>query len=385
MFIETLNSVEGNDIYIDDIPSKAYITNSNNPNNENKEERTISVLVEQPIKTGSYIKGYDDGVYLVISGIDNHISHKESKIRKCNYVLKWMDENGSHEQPCIVTNNTKYTGGTKSSTSGFTEIDAMVNISISSNKDTNKINYGKRLYVMKNAWRVTLIDNVTTENVFSWTLGKDSINGELDDVINGICDAYEHSYAISLSSNTQTLVETETYKITPTITDKGVDISNANVVYTSSDESIATVDSMGLVTAIGVGNCTITVAVGSVNVILSLMVNAKPVTPVISYSCDWSTSKTSTGTLLKTYVSSTATLVETINGVVNSDLLVNYTLDSTGSSLLSTGAITITRKTNASFLVKNVSVNTVKSFTITFVNSIDSSTISTQIVQLTGM
>jgi len=44
MFIETLNSVEGNDIYIDDIPSKAYITNSTNPNNETKEEINIILI-----------------------------------------------------------------------------------------------------------------------------------------------------------------------------------------------------------------------------------------------------------------------------------------------------------------------------------------------------
>lgn len=384
MFIETLNSVEGKDVYIDDILAKAYITNSSNPNNENKEERTISVLIEQPIKTGSYIKGYDEGVYLVVSGVDDHISHKEAKIRKCNYILKWTLDGKYYEIPAIVTNNTKYTGGIKVQ-NGFTEIDAMVNITTQMNEDTKKIDYGKRLYTMKNAWKVTLIDNITTENVLSWTLGKDSLNSEIDDIEGGICDAFEHLYAISLNSNSQTLVETETFKIIPNVTDNGSLVLNPNVIYTSSDESIAKVDNTGLVTAISIGTCDITCSIGNVNEVLNLTINAKPVTPVISYSCDWSTAKTSTGCSLKTYMSSTVILKKTINGVDDSTLMANYTLDSTGSSLLSNGAITITRKTNNSFLVKNVNISTSKNFVMTFTDSSDGTIITTQTIQLTGM
>jgi hypothetical protein len=238
---------------------------------------------------------------------------------------------------------------------------------------------------MKNAWQVTLIDNITIENVLSWTLGKDSLNSEIDDIENGICDAFEHSYLISLNSNNKTLVETETYKIIPNVTDKGIVVTNPNVTYISSNENIAKVDTAGLVTAIGVGNCSITCSIGNVSSVLNLTINAKPVAPVISYSCDWSTAKTSIGCSLKTYMSSIAILKKTINGVDDSSLMVNYTLDSIGSSLMSSSAITITRKTNNSFLVKNVSVATVKSFTITFLDSDTNTIISTQIINISGM
>ncbi len=380
MFIETLGSVEAKDVYIDDILSKAYITNSSNPNNENKEERTINVLVEQPIKTGSYIKGYDEGVYLVISGVDNHISHKEAKIRKCNYILKWMDENGLHKQPCIVINNTKYTGGTKSQ-SGFVEVDAMVNIMTQSNDDTKKISYGKRLFTMKNAWQVTLIDNITTENVLSWTLGKDSLNSEIDDIVNGICDAFEHSYAISLNSNNQTLIETETYKIVPNVTDKGVVIANPKVTYTSSDENIAKVDSTGLVTALSVGNCTVTCSIGTVSSILNLNVNEKPISPVVSYSTNWSQ-----GTSIKQFVTSTLSCVKTISGVADSTLHIDYSFDTNTQTLISSGKIVVTRKSDSSISIKNVSVNTVTNIYLTVTDSINNTKIlDNQQITLTGM
>lgn len=362
---------------------KAIVRNHGNEFNESKEERSIMIDKKYNYKSGDYIEYLGD-IYLTNNSIDkDNPFFNTAKMTKCNYILKWVDEGALYEQPCIVINNTKYTGGTKVQ-NGFTEVSAMVNIVIQSNENTKKISYGKRLYTMKNAWQVTLIDNITTENTLSWTLGKDSLNSEIDDIENGICDAFEHLYAISLNSNSQTLVETETFKIIPNVTDNGSIVLNPNVIYTSSDESIAKVDNTGLVTAISIGMCDITCSIGNVNEVLNLTINAKPVTPVISYSCDWSTAKTSTGCSLKTYMSSTATLKKTINGIDDSTLMVNYTLDSIGSSLLSSGAIAITRKTNNSFLVKNVNISVPKSFVMTFIDNLDGTIIATQTIQLTG-
>jgi hypothetical protein len=310
-------------------------------------------------------------------------SHDKFKMRPCNYILKWMMDGEYHEIPSIVMNNTKYTGGIKTLTSGLTEIDAMINITTQNNKNTKNIDYGKRLYAMQNAWRVTLIDDITT-NLFTWSLGKDSINSELDDVVNGICDAFEHNYTISLSSNSESIIETSTYQISATVKDNNIVISNPKIIYKSSDETVATV-SNGLISGLKQGSCIITCSIGNAIASLALTVIAKTVTPVISYSCDWSTGKTSSGVSLKTYMSSTATCKETIDGVVNSALLASYLLDSVGTTLLSTGAISITRKSNVDFLVKNVSVSTSKSFVITFTNSVDNSVMSNQTVSLTGM
>jgi hypothetical protein len=261
-----------------------------------------------------------------------------------------------------------------------TEVDAMVNITTQANENTKKISYGKRLYTMKNAWQVTLIDNITTENTLSWTLGKDSLNSEIDDLVNGICDAFEHSYVISLNSNTQTLVETETFKINPIVTDKGVSVSNANISYISSDETIAKVDNTGLITAIATGSCIITASIGNSKVDLSLTVNAKPVTPVVNYSCDWSL-----GTTLKTYVASTAKCTKYLNGVLQDGLVITYEIDPAGQSLLTAGKIAISQPSISSIQIRNKSVSTTTTFTVIIKDSSDGTVITTQIITLTGM
>jgi hypothetical protein len=257
----------------------------------------------------------------------------------------------------------------------------MLNITTQSNENTRKVDYGKRLYAMRNAWQVTLIDNITTQNTFSWTLGKDSLNSEIDDIINGICDAFEHSYTISLDSNNQTLVETETYKIVPNVTDKGAVVANPKITYTSSNENIAKVDSTGLVTALSVGDCTITCSIGTVNSVLNVNVNAKVVENITTYSCDW----TSTGTTLKTYAGSTAQCTKYINGVKQDGLVISYEIDSVGQSLLTSNKIAITKVNDYSVQIRNKSVNSATIFTIIIKDSSDNSVITNQQITLTGM
>jgi hypothetical protein len=139
---------------------RAIVRNYGSEFNESKEERSVMIDKKYDYKAGDYVEYLDD-MYLTNTAIDkDNPFFNTTKITRCNYDLKWMDENGLHEQPCIVINNTKYTGGTKSLITGVTEVDAMVNITIQANENTNKIGYGKRFYTMKNAWRVTLIDDI---------------------------------------------------------------------------------------------------------------------------------------------------------------------------------------------------------------------------------
>jgi hypothetical protein len=92
----------------------------------------------------------------------------------------------------------------------------------------------------------------------------------------------------------------------------------------------------------------------------------------------------SNGTSLKTYMSSTISLTKNINSV-STLLTVSYTLDDTGTTLLNSGAIIITKKSDYSYQIKNVNVSTVKSFVITFLDSSDGTIITTQQISLNGI
>jgi hypothetical protein len=352
--------------------------------NSNGDEKYLTTLPNSGLQAGNILSlDFTNDIKEWIIYDKEHLaipSHEKFRCMPCNYVLKWIANDVYYELPCVVVNQTKYTGGTKSNaSSGITEQDAMLRIILPISKKTNTISLGQRLFTMKNAWRVTLIDDISTDGIISLSLGKSSISAN-DDIINGICDYYKHKYTISLNSNSETIVETSTYQIVANITDNNVSVSSTSITYTSSDETIATVNSNGLVTAISVGNAIITASIGSVSTDLSLTVTAKTVTPVISYGCIWSN-----GTSLKTYVSSTANIIKTIDSVNDITLVANYSLDSVGTTLLNSGNISITRKTNTSFQIKNISANTSKSFVITFINSIDSTIIYTQTINLSGM
>lgn len=190
-----------------------------------------------------------------------------------------------------------------------------------------------------------------------------------------------HTYAIKLSETTKTLVETEIYTIVASATDNGIIVENPNVIYTSSDESIATVNN-GLVTAITKGNCIITATLGNASATLSLVVNAKPVEPVISYTYTFSQSITA----LKTYMTTTLTTAKSVGGVGDTSLYIDYSFDANAQALINSGKIVVTRKSNSSISIKNVSVNTVINIYLTVIDSVDSAKIIDNLaITLTGM
>jgi uncharacterized protein YjdB len=352
-------------------------------------EESLQVYPNQ-IKQGDYVKFKINDTdtlrtYLIKSQIEKKHGYDEGIFEECNYVLKWMYNGKLYSYPCIVINNTKYTGGTKTEVVGFTETSAMMGILIQKNIDTKTITNNQRILLMDNAWRVTLNDNVTMNGLLSLSLGKDSINIQVDDVENEIADRWANDYSITLSSTTQTLEVGSTYQMNCTVTNNGKQVSNPNITYTSSDTNIATVSDKGLITSLEVGNCNITASIGSVVAILNLTVNSKTSTNVTSYSCDWSTGETVDGVSLKIYMSSLAKISKTINSVIDSSLDVTYTLNSVGTDLITNKLISITKQSNNTFLVKNLKVNTVKNFNIQFINNSDGSVITTQKVSLSGM
>jgi Bacterial surface proteins containing Ig-like domains len=191
-----------------------------------------------------------------------------------------------------------------------------------------------------------------------------------------------HVYTVTLNSNSQSLQETASYQLTAIATDNNVTVSNPTLIWSSSDPTIASVDSTGKVTALLVGSCVISCNFMNVTASCNLMITAKPVTPVISYSGTWSNTTT-----LKLASSSTYTATQTTNGVdTSSNINLIYAFDSVGASLLSQGKITITKKTNASCTIKNANVTTATSIYVTFTDSTTGTKIlDNQLISLRGV
>ena len=67
-----------------------------------------------------------------------------------------------------------------------------------------------------------------------------------------------HVYVLSVSPTSISIDNGSTQQLTVSVTDKGVTVSNPTITYSSNNTSIATVNSTGLITATGVGNCNVT-------------------------------------------------------------------------------------------------------------------------------
>jgi len=88
-----------------------------------------------------------------------------------------------------------------------------------------------------------------------------------------------HDYSISiLNGSSASITQNETLQLNLSVTDNSIEISPTPVItYVSSDESICTVNSSGLVTAISSeGNCTITATYQGVSDSIELMIAVEP-------------------------------------------------------------------------------------------------------------
>lgn len=186
-----------------------------------------------------------------------------------------------------------------------------------------------------------------------------------------------HIYTISLNENTKTLAETETYQISATCTMDGTTQTNPTITYVSSDENVATISSSGVVSTLKAGSCNITCTYNGMSAALLLTVTAKPVTPVISYTENWSQTTT-----IKQYVTSTYTVTRTTDGVLETPLI-DYVFDSAGQALISSSKIVVTRKADNSFSVKNSTITTTTTCYVTITDHSSGHVIANQLLTFT--
>ena len=199
IFEQQLKSSEGNDILIDEVPTKALIRYHQNPLNEFKENRKIILWHEDSIKRGSIVKTLkDDRVFLVLSKINQNDLVKYALIREINHNLKWIDSNNNLiTKPCIVSAKTLYTTGIKDEK--VIDIpDGMVGIQLPYDEDTKKLDRQQSFVFNKTKYEITFYNEVE----FNGSATKIRLDGlmvlictetelsHLDDKVNEIADRW---------------------------------------------------------------------------------------------------------------------------------------------------------------------------------------------------
>ncbi len=131
------------------------------------------------------------------------------------------------------------------------------------------------------------------------------------------------------------------------------DASDKTVTWTSSDNAVATVNNVGVITAVGAGSCTITVSLGELSESLTVTVK-KPVDQIVLNKTDVTIKREETFTFTCTVVPNDASNKEV--SWVSSDTTV-ATVDENGTITgLKAGSCTVTATADGKSAVANITV-----------------------------
>ncbi|ADK14754.1 Ig-like domain-containing protein [Clostridium ljungdahlii] len=129
-------------------------------------------------------------------------------------------------------------------------------VTISRNNTTDKIAMNDRFITMGSAWKTSGLDK-SLDGIIKVNANMDE-TASIDDLVNEIPNnAQKPSYSFIISPNPISIKKGQTQQLTVVLNQNGIKVKNPTLIYTSSDTSIITVDSNGLVTGINEGSCNI--------------------------------------------------------------------------------------------------------------------------------
>lgn len=227
---------------------------------------------EEPPMLGR-IYTFDDSVWLTTNIESTKNLTATCTIRRCNNTLRWLDEETGHfyEEPCAIEYLVKEPRDYATQGSPFKTPGGFLHIEAQFNARTNLINENQRfLFGNPGHWtgyRVigTGINDFRNTKTYEWSEAKvltidmiaDFVNNELDDIINGIANAGVNLYTLDIVEDSVNGMPGDMIALNANVTYNGYS-DTRNIIWNSSDRSIATVNSEGLVTFVAVGSCTIT-------------------------------------------------------------------------------------------------------------------------------
>jgi hypothetical protein len=219
---------------------------------------------------------FNDSVWIVINTEVIKNIAASCTVRRCNNVLKWIDEQTGfyYQEPCSIEYLVKEPRDYATQGSPFMTPGGYLHIITQLNDNTAKINENQRfLFGNPGHWTgykvtgtgINDFQNVKTydnnsAHILILDMTANFINLETDDIVNGIADVYTNNYVVSLSSGSIQGIPTDELQLTANVTYNG-DTVTRNIIWESSDNRIATVSGSGLVTFNSLGICTITASV----------------------------------------------------------------------------------------------------------------------------
>lgn len=243
---EFLLSQMGSNVIINEAstPIKAIITNTNL--DQNYDDKKISSL--SSLQRGDIVD-YAGQRFMIIS------EESTKRYNKFKGIMRLLPHTIIINSQCrFYALDCYITVGNLGVTSGqvISIADGTIQVHFSNRIHEFKVKLDDRFFVNGQVFKVTGIDDFSREGIVNLTCEKDSIDTVNDDVVNGVAGGKACKVDIT-DGDAISVFEGMTYQLIYTST------NGSPVVFRSSDENVATVDTQGLVTGVSIGQATISI------------------------------------------------------------------------------------------------------------------------------
>ena len=241
-------SAEGADVIIDGIECRALVQYFTNPLNQAKYDRKLHVTMDININTGSIVD-YDGYKWLVIGSIDDIQAYKTAGMVKCNNTLNLYINSILHQIPCIVSNNIDL--GTDEN-NYISVPDSTIILKIPNNEITRQIKRGEIYKLGLQNYEIKDINDIVESGILKMEI---EYSQEMQE---------EHVYTISiLNGDNIQIAQSQLLTINAELRDNGAIVPLPTLLYSSSDEIIATINENGIVTVNSVGSVIFTISMSN--------------------------------------------------------------------------------------------------------------------------
>ena len=205
-----------------------------------------------------------DSYWLVVNGDLSGMPTSSVIATKCNEELKWYDEYGVYREipiPLISSDARMLLAGNKYMELASGQRDSFVQL----NDYTKFLQDGQEFIFgrpeMRTKYRIVHQDDSESCELIGLRLERYQVNPEVDNLELGIANYVDRPrFSLTVLNSDSELAVSNSLQIKYSILDKDSQQVNQDVVFTSSDEDVLTVDSNGLVTAVAEGIATIDVS-----------------------------------------------------------------------------------------------------------------------------
>lgn len=281
------NTLDCESVQINGVSSDLLITKSTDQTIKN-----ITTKPDESVHLGDIISWCDTNWIVDTIDADSRIN-THGKMRRCNVVLKWMDEGGvTRSYPGFCEDATKYGEGVSGSKMLQTG-EFQIKLKIHLDEHSVKINRDRRFLLDASQYLAQMETTgshpsayiVTRRNVLTGTHAGhgyveltlcETAFSELDNPALMLADYYsaDDVFAITVANadGNLTIAKGATYTLSCAATKNGTALDQTSILFQSSDTSVATVSTAGVIKGVENGTCSITAKAGNVEKSISVAV-----------------------------------------------------------------------------------------------------------------